>query len=469
MAADPPEYAPEYARFLARLRDYERSEPFPSKRRPDKLAGIQGLLAGVGHPEQGLRIVHVAGTNGKGMTSAMIGRLLGRRGQTWGLYTSPHVLDLRERIVINGRWIAQAEFAAAGHAVLDRADALRADVQLSYFDLLTAIALLAFRAAGVAWAVLETGLGGAADATNVTPKELAVLTRIGLDHMYVLGDTLREIAGEKLGIVRPGIPVIVAEQDADLAEWLPEQVRARGAVPVPSSAIQLAAAGPGPVTVTWSEGARYPVTFPHADFTAVRRQCAATALVAAETALGPAPPHLRAALAEHALATRLPGRMERRGPQRIAGGAGLTLREVILDGGHNAPALAALCEQLARWDVQDYTLILGMQADKLVDAVRPPLRALLAQAARLITLAPRTARAPSQAALDAFIRSTLESRALDGRVLERIACADAGSALRAAAQTPERTLVVTGSFWMLGDVMRLLEDAPAGAVEPDRS
>jgi len=282
--------------------------------------------------------------------------------------------------------------------------------------------------------------------------------------MYVLGNTLREIAGEKLGIVRPGVPVVLAEQDSGLADWLPEQAQAQGAIPVPAAAIRLVAGSANQIDATWSDGERFTVPYPVEDFTEVRRQCAATALTAVETVLGPAAPAMRRVLVEHALATCLPGRMERRGPQRIIGEPGLVLRQVILDGGHNAPALAAFCQQLARWNLQDYSLILGLQADKLVDAVRPPLRELLAGATRVITLAPQTARAPSQEALDGFIDSALESHRP-----ERITCADALAALRAAARAPERPLVVTGSFWMLGDVMRLLEDANNSALEQGSS
>lgn len=447
---------PDYARFLARLREYERMEPFPSRRRPNKLAGIRVLLERLGNPEKAPRIIHVAGTNGKGMTATMIARLLGRRGATWGLYTSPHVMDIRERIAINGRWISEAEFARAGHAVLDAAVEVRRQHPLSYFDLLTAIGLLAFRAAGVAWAVLETGLGGAADATNVTPKVLCVLTRIGLDHQYVLGETLREIATEKLGILRPGVPVVVAEQEPELAPWLAEQARMREAAYLPSSAIRLAAHGAAEgVQVTWRGGVAFSVPMPRAELTAVRLECAATALAAVEAALGPAAPEERAALVERALSTRLPGRLERRGPQRIVGEPDAWLAQVILDGGHNAQALEALNVHLAAWGVREYTLILGLQADKLVDAVRAPLGRLLEGAACLLLLPPRTPRAATAEALAAF---------LDGlpgaRRPERVACAEAEEALRAAARHPRRPLVATGSFWMLGDLMRLLEDAP---------
>jgi dihydrofolate synthase/folylpolyglutamate synthase len=273
---------------------------------------------------------------------------------------------------------------------------------------------------------------------------------------------LREIAGEKLGILRPGVPVVIAAQEPDLAQWLPEQARARGA-PVSAAESFRVAPGDAPdtVAVTWSDGAALTVPFPAADLTAVKRQCAATALAAVEAALGPAAAAERIALAECALATRLPGRLERRTRQRVAGGSGAVLESVILDGGHNAPALLALAGQLRAWGVRDYTLIFGMQGDKLVAAVREPLGALLANAATLITLAPQTARAPSAEALNTFIESAL---AAHPQRPQRFACADARAALDVAAREPRRPLVVTGSFWMLGDVMRLLEDAPSGGV-----
>lgn len=453
-----------YAGLLERLRGYERVEPFPQSRRPDKLAGVRWLLDRLGHPETALRVVHVAGTNGKGMTCAMIAALLHAAGQRVGLYTSPHVVDLRERIMLNGALLDESAFALAGHRVLDSADAGRANVPFSYFDVLTAMGLVAFNAAGCSWAVLETGLGGLSDATNAVDKELAVLTRIGFDHMYVLGNTLREIAGQKLGIVRAGVPTVLGAQEPELEEWMAGQIAARGSPVLRAAAFRVELSPPPDegVRAIWPDGEACSVTVPGASLTRVKAVCAATALCAAEALLGPAPgaergDGVRAARVRTAMATELPGRLERRSRQRIRG-TQATIARLVLDGGHNAGALAALADELARWGIDGYTLIIGLQADKLVDEVRAPLGRLLRGARRILILAPQTARAPTTAALTEFLRSAQQVGAGSPAAPIEVQ-PDPRAALLAAARTPDQTLVATGSFWMLGDLMRLLEAA----------
>lgn len=443
-----------YARFLARLKGYERLEPYPKSRGEEKLAGVRSLVAALGHPETAYRIVHVAGTNGKGLTAAMIDALLRRAGLRTGLYTSPHVLDIRERITLDGAPIAPAAFARAGHAVLDLADARRAATHFSYFDLLTAIALLAFRQAGAEWAVLETGLGGLSDATNITPKELAVLTRIGLDHLHVLGDSLPAIATQKLGIVRPGVPTVVAAQAPELTPWLAEQVHARGSTPHPADAFRLEAPdGAGPVRVTWADGTTLEAAPPEGTaVTLPRLACAANALAAAELLLGPAGGEERAGRVRAALGVSLPGRLELRRNVRLRGHGGPPLATVVLDGGHNPEAMQALADQLARWGLPECTLLLALQADKLVPPLYEPLRALLARSARVLLLQPQTVRAPGLEQLQAYLAPLLPA----GVTPEP--CETPRAALERAASMPTQPLVAAGSFWTLGDLMAELED-----------
>ncbi|MDH4248394.1 MAG: bifunctional folylpolyglutamate synthase/ dihydrofolate synthase, partial [Deltaproteobacteria bacterium] len=219
---------PGYETFLTRLKVHERIEPAALPRTPEKLLSMRLLLEALGHPERAYRVIHVAGTNGKGLTSAMIAELLRLEGHSVGLYTSPHVLDLRERIQVDGAMVTPGVFSEVGMRVLDLAEPLRAHYTVSYFDLLTAMALEVFRTRQVTWVVLETGLGGRADATNAVDKDCAVLTRIGLDHQAVLGATLREIAWEKLGIARPGVPTILAGQPPELGEWMSAELRRLG-------------------------------------------------------------------------------------------------------------------------------------------------------------------------------------------------------------------------------------------------
>lgn len=450
-----------YGAFLRRLAGYERFEPFPRSRGPEKLDAVRRLAAELGHPERTGRVVHLAGTNGKGMTAAMIARLLEDAGHRTGLYTSPHVVDVRERIALDGAPIAEAPFAEAGHAVLDVADRLRDNLHFSYFDLLTLIAWVAFHAAGPEWVVLETGLGGLSDATNIGPKELCVLTRIGLDHMHVLGDTLEAIATQKLGIVPPGVPVVLAEQVPALESWLRARLAAQGSPARSAAELHLSpsAESTDTVDVQWGQDERQCVTLPGLGpwLTGPRLACAATALVAAEQVLGPGDGATLVQRVRSAMTVQLPGRLELRRRQAVRGRPGSPLACVVLDGGHNADALASLQAQLGRWGIINYTLVLSLQRDKLVEALRAPLAGLLKGAQRVLALAPQTARAPRSEELAAFLAGLLRDRAAPG--VETVP--DATAALAAAQETPARPLVVTGSFWTLGDVMRLLEDAPS--------
>lgn len=499
--------------FLARLSAYERLEPSARSRGPEKLAGVRRIADDLGRPERAYRIVHVAGTNGKGMTATMIARLIGRAGFRCGLYTSPHVVGLRERIAFTGPevgvdvsergggdWgivspIAPQAFARAGTRVLDLVDPLASEVHFGYFDLLTLIALEAFREAGVAWAVLETGLGGRSDATNITPKELCVLTRIGWDHMHVLGEDLHAIASEKLGIVPPGTPTVLGGQPPELAGWLEDRLRERDApihrgaefTPVPSEdgrsvAWKLPAGSREGgdenirARIDWGPGLP-PLNGP-------RLESAGMALNAVEVILGAQegkahgemaageagegeaqpretrtsdfPASGRAMRLLTALETTLPGRLERRLGQKVPaaiGGSGQEWAQVVLDGGHNPDALTALCEELARWRIDRYGLLLTLQRDKLVAALAHPLRALLSGAVRVMVLEPQTVRAPGVEELTAFLHPLLPR---DGQAALEV-YPDARAALRGAGARCGEPLVVAGSLWTVGDVCRVLD------------
>jgi len=176
---------------------------------------IRELLRRLGDPQQGLKTVHIAGTNGKGSAAAMTASVLKAAGYKTGLYTSPHLLRFNERIRVNGHAIGDAELADIVGRIKPQAEDV-AD-HPSEFELATAAAFLHFRDTGCDIAVLETGLGGRFDATNVVAApECAVITRIGLDHTAVLGGTLEKIAGEKAGIVKPGCPCVVYSQPEEV-------------------------------------------------------------------------------------------------------------------------------------------------------------------------------------------------------------------------------------------------------------
>lgn len=471
-----------YIAFLHRLKTYERLEPLAKSRGPEKLAGVKKLLAALQHPEQACKIVHVAGTNGKGLSSAMIAALLQKEGHAVGLYTSPHLVDIRERIALNGEPVSPELFALAGHRVLDLADQWREALHFSYFDLLTAMALLVFREARCAWAVLETGLGGRVDATNTAPKELAVITRIGLDHLHVLGNTLEAIAEEKLGICVAGAPTVLARQSPPLTPWLLQRLREMD-TPV-THAPHLSArageqrdAGADPVgdtsgfTIQAPDGQALHLPLPRDEMPAgPQLACAANALAAADVLLGPATGSLWQSRLQTALGVRLAGRLDKRARQKVIGEHGNTeglLHTVVLDGGHNPEAMAALAEQLSQWGMGEVTLLLALQKDKLIPPLLEPLGALAKVAKRLLALEPQTIRAPTPEDLRGFLRELPNSDdnnmpAHGGSALPQPEFfPSVPEALNAALETPLRPLVVAGSFWTVGDVLqRLLPEKP---------
>ena len=179
------------------------------------LERMEKLLAGLGHPEQGQRFIHVAGTNGKGSTCAFIASVLRKAGFRTGLYTSPHLVEPTERIQINGRPITNSDFAAEFNTVHACAERLlqndELDAHPSYFETVTAMALLHFKDRCEV-SVIEVGLGGRLDATNVITPELCVITPVAYDHETYLGNTIESIAAEKAGILKPNVPAVIAVQ-----------------------------------------------------------------------------------------------------------------------------------------------------------------------------------------------------------------------------------------------------------------
>lgn len=171
------------------------------------LTNIIALCEALDNPQRKFPSVHIAGTNGKGSTSHLIASALQHQGYKTGLYTSPHLVDLRERVRINGVPVSE-DFVIR---FVERAKPLIETIQPSYFELNVAMAFMAFAEEGVDVAVIETGLGGRLDSTNIITPVLSVITNIGLEHTQILGDTLAEIAGEKAGIIKEQVPVVVGE------------------------------------------------------------------------------------------------------------------------------------------------------------------------------------------------------------------------------------------------------------------
>ncbi|MBI4790231.1 MAG: bifunctional folylpolyglutamate synthase/dihydrofolate synthase [Chloroflexi bacterium] len=186
------------------------------------LTRMERLLAALGDPQSKFQSVHVAGTKGKGSTAAMIEIILRAAGQRTGLYTSPHLHTFRERIRVDGAMISESAVVTGVERIKPTADALP---QVTTFEIMTALAFDYFAARGVEFAVLEVGLGGRLDATNVVTPRLSVITSISYDHTAILGKTLTEIAREKAGIIKPGIPVVTSPQQAEALAVIQETAR----------------------------------------------------------------------------------------------------------------------------------------------------------------------------------------------------------------------------------------------------
>ena len=188
-------------------------EEIPRFTRKHSLAHTREMLLFLGNPQNGKKIIHVAGTNGKGSVCAYLDAMLRAEGKSTGLFTSPHLVKMNERIVLNGKQISDEDFCEVFEETMQAVRKMQ-DAGLehpTFFEFLFAMAMKAYDRAGMEYIVLETGLGGRLDATSSVEPVACVITSIGLDHMEYLGDTVEQIAGEKAGIIRPEVPVFFAQ------------------------------------------------------------------------------------------------------------------------------------------------------------------------------------------------------------------------------------------------------------------
>lgn len=207
--------------FLNAQVNYERRPPLNRARARGvfTLARAKRLLADLGNPQKSFKSVHIGGTKGKGSTATMLAAMLQNNALKVGLYTSPHILDVRERISIDGEMISENAFAKAIGQIADIVSGYKSD-HPSYFEILTAAAFLYFRDKKVDVAVIEVGLGGRFDATNLIRPEVCGITSISMDHMAILGDKIEEIAEEKAGIFKDNVPVVSAPQPREVKQVL---------------------------------------------------------------------------------------------------------------------------------------------------------------------------------------------------------------------------------------------------------
>jgi dihydrofolate synthase/folylpolyglutamate synthase len=327
---------------------------------------MRSAVERLGHPERSFAAVHLAGTNGKGSTAAMLASCLSAADHVTGLFTSPHLNRFSERIVVAGREISQAD--------LDRTldDVLSLDESLTFFEVATLAAFCHFARCGVDIAVVETGLGGRLDATNVLEPLVSVITPIGLDHMHVLGDDLATIAREKAGIIKRQTPVVSAAQAPQALAPLQQRCVALDA------RLYLAGRDFGWEEETedrlafrgWrseAEGLRVALRGEH------QRDNAALAWATLEL------------LGEHGISTALPAR--RRGLRRVRWPGRMEwIGRFLLDSAHNPAAARVLVAALA--DRDDWTLVFGAARDKQAAGMLACLRPRVAR----VVLTPRPQR-----------------------------------------------------------------------------
>jgi dihydrofolate synthase/folylpolyglutamate synthase len=394
------------------------------------LERIDVLLEALDNPQRACRIVHVAGTNGKGSTSAMIESGLRAAGYRTGLFTSPHLVEPTERIQVEGKPVDADRFAAAFDRVHACAETLlrqeRIDLHPTYFECVTAMALLLFRECGVEFTVLEVGLGGRLDATNVVTPELCVVTPVDFDHEAYLGKSLEAIAGEKAGILKPGVRAVFAWQRPEAADVLEARAAVLGVAVTHSSEVAISgvALHARGSDFLWGD---VPVSCPLAGEHQVEN---ARTAIAALTALGVAPEAIRQGIAQ----ARWPGRLE-----RVA-----VNPEIVLDGAHNPASVRALAAYLDRfYDPRRVWLIYGAMRDKAVEEMTA---ILFPRAAHVIVTAPAQARA--------LRPESIRELADHGDI--RVA-ADLKAALGLAGEAArEDAIFVTGSLFLVGEARALI-------------
>jgi len=383
------------------------------------------LCAALGNPQEKLQCVHVAGTNGKGSTCAMLAEIMRAAGYKTGLYTSPYVVDFRERMQINGRMIPEEDVARWTERL--REALVGTMYEATEFEFITAMAFAWFAERDCDIVILETGLGGRYDATNIIRKPLcSVITKIAMDHMRILGNTIEAIAHEKCGIIKPGCPVVTAceqpmealevirrtAQECDCAFILPDESECK-------------------ILETSIEGSRailanLPVNIPLIGLHMARNALTA---VRVSQVLGIRPE----AILEGIGRVKMPARMEVLSQNPL----------ILLDGGHNPDGARALTATLTSlFPGQRFQIICGMMADKNIPEF---IQALRPVAGEWITCRPDNPRAMPSTELAVLIAAFGQ---------KATAAASVKEALRLAEHSD--SILICGSFYLAGEIRPLL-------------
>ena len=364
---------------------------------------IRSLCTALGNPQHGLRAVHVAGTNGKGAVCAILDAVLGDSCR----YTSPHLVSLNERFCIDGTPVDDDTLERAAARVEEAAASIDGDA--TFFEALTAAAFLAFAEKRRRWAILECGLGGRLDATNICEPELCVITRIGLDHCQWLGDTIEKIAAEKAGIIKPGVPVVLGRNDDTVRAVISSRAKELGAPFIYAPDV--------------ADESEIPADFPLMG--SFNRENAVTAIAALKT--------LHCTFSSFSNVV-WPGRFQRVG-------------NFIIDGAHNPPAAAALSKSLreALPEGAKIDIIAGFCEDKDVGSV---LKALAPHARRGFAVRIDNPRSMSAETAAGEMRCT---------GIDATPCTSLKEALDKAKSEPA---LICGSLFLAGEALVALDAYP---------
>jgi dihydrofolate synthase/folylpolyglutamate synthase len=407
------------------------------------LLNITALCERLGQPQTKFESVHIAGTNGKGSTAAMLDSILRAAGLRTGLYTSPHLERINERIRLDGKDISDADFAATFtrlHAIIEELLAAgKLAAHPTFFECITAMAFEYFASAGAQFAVCEVGMGGRLDATNILVPEVAIITQIDFDHENYLGHSIEEIAGEKAGIIKPGARVVSAAEHLVARVVIRRRAAEQSAFLVEIEnefRIENVTSQRGCLSFTAianDTGVRIPIALPFPGRFQVRN--ALTALAAARMLAERGAPISDDSIARGIASTEWPGRLERISEQP----------EIYLDGTHN-PAGAR--EIAAFWETylpgRNIYVVYGALRDKAVDEIAG---LLFPRASAVILTSPAQPRAISAPVL----------AEMTGHLAQRtVTIADPVLAFERALElaSPEDVIFVTGSLYLVGDLRR---------------
>lgn len=436
--------------YLLGFTDYEKLPSVTYSPANYDLRRMRVLLEKLGNPHLKSKTVHVTGTKGKGSTAAMIASVLSVSGYRAGLFTSPHLHTMRERVQINGQLIAESDMAAG----VDRLKTIVTSLMnspgweygpLTTFELLTALAFAYFAEKGVDYQVVEVGLGGRLDATNVVQPQVAVITSISLDHEDILGNSLEKIAREKSGIIKPNITVVMAPQEAGV-----ENVLKHACLDDQAKLIRIG------VDVTWNQGAftmrgqacnitgrnsSYELFIPLLGNYQLENAATAVAALEALSDLGAEIPHEK--LIQGLAGVSWPGRLQVLGQRPW----------IVVDGAHNPYSIQKLREAVVKYfNFKRLFVIIGTSIDKNIPGI---IKELLPLSPTVIVSASQHPRAtPPVRLAEEFARW-----GRSGEIAPSISAA-LNRAMRLA--TPQDLILVTGSLFVVAEALKLFKSKVEG-------